>query len=134
MSQNQGLSGPRGLAFGPDGNLYVSSRDTSSVLRYNGMTGNFLEAYSVDDTDVPHGGYKGWKKIDTTQRYPKPAGFPGPKFSVGWVRSILHSVACFVDNAANGRPGHPGLQQGIYIQHLIDVCRRSADSRSWIKV
>jgi sugar lactone lactonase YvrE len=45
VSQNLGLSGPRGLAFGPDGNLYVSSRDTNSVVRYNGMTGEFIDTF-----------------------------------------------------------------------------------------
>jgi hypothetical protein len=32
-----------GLKFGPDGNLYVSSRDTNSVLRFSGATGAFQE-------------------------------------------------------------------------------------------
>src|SRR5260370_21779858 len=38
-----------GVAFGPDANLYVASRDTSSVIRYDGSTGSFI------DTFVPSG-------------------------------------------------------------------------------
>jgi DNA-binding beta-propeller fold protein YncE len=34
-----GLDGPMGLAFGPDGHLYVSSSLTGAVLRYSGITG-----------------------------------------------------------------------------------------------
>jgi streptogramin lyase len=34
-----------GLAFGPDGNLYVSSYFTSSILRYNGTTGAYLDVF-----------------------------------------------------------------------------------------
>ncbi|MCP4783031.1 MAG: protein kinase [Fuerstiella sp.] len=37
------------LSFGPDGNLYVASINTDSILRYNGTTGAFL------DTFVPTG-------------------------------------------------------------------------------
>jgi streptogramin lyase len=42
---NPGLAGPRGLVFGPDGNLYVSSYHTDEVLRYDGVTGTLLGAF-----------------------------------------------------------------------------------------
>ncbi|MCP3962133.1 MAG: DUF11 domain-containing protein [bacterium] len=40
-SGSGGVVSPEGLTFGPDGNLYVVSRDTNQVLRYNGATGVF---------------------------------------------------------------------------------------------
>jgi sugar lactone lactonase YvrE len=40
-----GLTRSVGIAFGPDGNLYVGDRDTSSVLRYNGATGRFVDTF-----------------------------------------------------------------------------------------
>lgn len=44
-SGSGGLAGPRGAAYGPDGNLYVISAANNSVLRYNGTTGAFLSVF-----------------------------------------------------------------------------------------
>jgi DNA-binding beta-propeller fold protein YncE len=41
-SGSGGLLEPIGITFGPDGNLYVDSRDNSNVLKYDGRTGAFL--------------------------------------------------------------------------------------------
>lgn len=39
------LDGPVGITFGPDGNLFVASRYTDSVLRYDGRSGTLLNAF-----------------------------------------------------------------------------------------
>ncbi len=40
-----GLSIATGVTVGPDGNLYVSSRDSNQVLQYDGTTGAFLSQF-----------------------------------------------------------------------------------------
>nr|MCH9653497.1 hypothetical protein [Planctomycetota bacterium] len=37
-----GIDVPSGLAFGPDGNLYVASADSGQILRYDGQTGSII--------------------------------------------------------------------------------------------
>jgi streptogramin lyase len=44
----QGTDGPP-LVFGPDGNLYIGDYGTSTILRFNGATGEFI------DTFIPSG-------------------------------------------------------------------------------
>jgi hypothetical protein len=41
-----GLTYPMGMAFGPDGNLYVSSQTDGDILRYDGITGVFLGVFA----------------------------------------------------------------------------------------
>jgi PEP-CTERM motif len=45
---NGALNVPHGMIYGPDGNLYVSSLGTGSILEYNGTTGVFMGTF------VPH--------------------------------------------------------------------------------
>jgi len=40
-----GLNNAYGIAFGPDGNLYVVSATTSEIKRYDGLTGAFLDNF-----------------------------------------------------------------------------------------
>jgi hypothetical protein len=54
LSANGGLIRSTGLAWGPDGSLYVGSIDTDQVLRYDGATGAFLGVFiDSEATDSP---------------------------------------------------------------------------------
>ncbi|TAE55964.1 MAG: hypothetical protein EAZ76_03680 [Nostocales cyanobacterium] len=46
IDETGGLVRPYGMAFGPDGNLYVSSFYTDQILRYNGETGAFIDIFA----------------------------------------------------------------------------------------
>ena len=40
------IKNPQSLMFGPDGNLYVSSFDTDEILRFDGVTGEFIDVFA----------------------------------------------------------------------------------------
>src|SRR5579859_5262517 len=44
-SSSGGLNQPKDLVLGPDGNAYVASSATNSVLRYNGATGQLIGTF-----------------------------------------------------------------------------------------
>ena len=50
---NGGLDLPDGMAFGPDGNLYVSSSDSNQILRYNGQSGRFIDVFAEAGLSAP---------------------------------------------------------------------------------
>ena len=45
IDEGNGLTSPSSLTYGPDGNLYVSDYNNSSVLIYDGVTGDFIETF-----------------------------------------------------------------------------------------
>ena len=98
------------------------------------MDAHHLEAYDATVSDAPVGGRRGWTRIDTGQRYPKPAGLPGGKMAIGWMRSHMACLANFLTCVAGGRPAEPGLAQGIYVQQLIERVRESAKTGAWVSI
>ncbi|HUU57940.1 MAG TPA: Gfo/Idh/MocA family oxidoreductase [Phycisphaerae bacterium] len=123
------------IATGSEDEIRFEIHGSKGALRFNGMDPHHLEAYDATAPGKPIGGRRGWTRIDTGQRYPAPAsGFPGPKFAMGWTRAHAACLANFLQSVADGRPGDPGLDQGIYIQRLIASAKDSARTNAWTAV
>lgn len=122
------------ISTGAEDEVRFEIHGSEGAVRFNGTDMNHLHYYNRSSPDTPVGGTRGWTAIDTGQRYPAPArAFPGPKFSMGWMRGHVACLANFLQSIAAGTPAVPGLDQGIYIQHLIDCCRASATSGQWCR-
>jgi predicted dehydrogenase len=122
------------LSTGTEDELRFEIHGSTGALRFDSMNPHCLEAYDARSADQPAGGRRGWTRIDTGQRYARPAGFPGPKFSIGWMRAHLACLAHFLTNVAEEHADGPGLEQGIWVQKLIERVRTSARVGRWTKV
>ena len=123
------------IATGIEDELRFELHGSKGAIRFNLMDPHHLEIYDAAAPSQPIGGRRGWTHIDTGQRYPAPGGgFPSPKTSIGWMRSHMACLANFLYCVADNTPADPGLEQGIYIQKLIDAARRSARTASWVEL
>lgn len=123
------------VATGVEDEMRFEIHGSKGALRFNGMDPHHLDIYDGAAPGSPAGGRRGWTAVDTGQRYPAPAnGFPGPKFAIGWLRGHMACLANFLTSVARGEPGNPGLDQGIYIQRLIECVRESARNGQWTDI
>ena len=121
------------IATGAEDELRFEIHGRHGAMRFNLMQPNYLEVYDGRLADGDLGGQRGWQKIATVQRYAAPGGkFPGPKFSLGWIRGHVHSLYSFLAAAAESRPAHPSLAEGLHIQRVLEAVRDSADSQQWV--
>ena len=119
------------ISTGAEDELRFEIQGDKGALRFNTMDPNYLEAYDLTQPDSPLGGQRGWRKIACVQRFEQPGGFPGPKFSIGWIRAHLHSLYSFLDSIAAGRQPSPSLHDGLRLQRILSVAEESARTCTW---
>lgn len=107
------------IATGSEDELRFEIHGEKGALRFNLMEPNWLEFCDLADPEAPLGGERGWRRVATVSRYPKPGGFPSPKNTLGWERSHMHCVLSFLEAIAKGQPGNPDLRHGVEIQRVL---------------
>ncbi|MHB9133305.1 MAG: Gfo/Idh/MocA family protein [Armatimonadota bacterium] len=123
------------LATGAEDELRFEIHGDKGALRFNCMQPNYLEAYDLRDSESPLGGMRGWTNIACVQRFEKPGGgFPGPKFSIGWIRSHMHSAFNFLQCIAENRQPHPSLADGLHLQRMLAAAAKSDATQTWQKL
>lgn len=116
------------IATGAQDELRFEIHGTRGALRFDLMQPNYLEFFDGSDPELPLGGTAGYKRIHCLQRYDSPAGFPGPKFSIGWLRGHLHCLYSFIDSVHSGKPFEPSIARGIQLEKWIAAAAKSAES------
>lgn len=122
------------IATGTNDELRIELHGTRGAIYFNLMEPNWLQVYDNREKGDPLGGDRGFKRIETVQRYPKPAVLPGPKFAIGWLRYHIHSQYEFITSIAEDRPGAPGLHDGYKVQEIMEAAYLSAQRKSRVRL
>lgn len=123
------------VATGTNDELRFEIHGDKGSVRFNLMDPNWLEYYDNTIQDLPLGGEKGYTKIECIQRFAKPGdGFPGPKFSIGWIRSHVHSLYNFLNCVYENKPATPSFKDGAYIQYVMEQAYKSDTLKQWIEI
>lgn len=123
------------IATGAEDELRFEIHGQDGAMRFNLMQPNYLEVYDGRRPEGDCGGERGWQRIACVQRYPAPGGkFPGPKFSVGWIRSHVHCLYSFLQSIADDKEPSPSLAEGLRLQRVLEGVRASAASGDWVRL
>ena len=123
------------IATGTNDELRVEIHGDKGALRFNLMDPNWLEVYDLRDTGGALGGDRGFKKIETVSRYPKPGGqFPAPALNVGWLRSHVASLHNFLSAIGGSGIGSPTIPEAAELQRIMDAAYQSADTGAWVQL
>lgn len=123
------------VATGTNDELRFEIHGNRGAITFDLMEPNWLKFYDATEPGKPIGGRRGFKKIETVQRYPEEPVFPGPKFAIGWIRYHIASqhdlLASLVEDRA---PLGATFEDGLRIQEVMAAAEKSAETGSWIKV
>ena len=123
------------VATGANDEIRVEIHGEKGSIRFNSMQPNFLEVYNMRDAEEPIGGWRGYTAIETVQRYPSPAvAFPGPKFSVGWIRYHIGNAYDFIKNIVEGSKPQADILSGYKVQEVIEAATISNNDLRWVEV
>jgi predicted dehydrogenase len=114
-------------AAGANDELKFEIYGSKGGLAFNLMDPNWLYFYDATEEGEPLGGRRGWKRIETVQRYPEPAAFPYPRAPVGWGRFHIASQYQFIKAIALDLPPEPSFEDGLAVQRVIEAAYLSVE-------
>ncbi|MCM8760039.1 MAG: Gfo/Idh/MocA family oxidoreductase [Candidatus Omnitrophica bacterium] len=117
------------IATGTNDEVRFEIYGSDGALEFNSMEPNWLYAYNMDDPDNPIGGMRGFKRIETVQRYPDATGMPLSKFSIGWIRSHVACLHSFLHSIIYDKPTSPSFEEALYVQKVIEGSYESSRTR-----
>ena len=121
------------IATGTNDELPIEIHGTQGSIKFDLMEPEWLYVYDNRLEGEPIGGRKGYTRIETVHRYPKPAVFPGSKCTLGWVRFHIASMYNFLSNLAEGKPSPPTLYDGYKVQEIMEAALESVGKGGWVR-
>lgn len=103
-------------------------------IKFDHSNPNVIKYFSADDIDNPIGGMSGFKEIETTQKYPKPAIFPPPRVNISWIRYHIASQFDFIQAVFENKETSPDIKDGFKVQKVMEKIYESASLNKVIEL
>lgn len=121
------------MGTGATNDLRIEIFGDQGAIRFSAEDPSWLEIYDVREDGQPLGGRRGFRKIETVQRY---EGAKSPDWSMApnFVRTHAECQYQFLKAIDEDRPSTPTLADGLHIQEVMDAAIRSSEDGGWLDV
>ena len=121
------------MGTGTTNDLQIEIFGDQGAIRFNSVDPSWLEVYDGRDSDKPLGGRRGFKKLETVQRY---EGQKVPDWSMppGFVRTHAECQYRFLKAVRDDLPTSPALADGLRVQEVMEAALRSAAEGRWVTI
>ncbi len=119
------------MGTGVTNDLQFEIYGDQGAIRFRSEDPSWLEVYDVRDADHPLGGMRGFRKLETVQRY---EGAKSPDWSMtpNFVRTHAECQYQFLKAIAEDRPASPTLADGLKVQEVMAAAERSSAESRWV--
>ena len=121
------------MGTGAANDLQLEIFGDKGALRFNAADPSWLEVYDTRDAGQPLGGMRGFRKLETVQRY---AGAKAPDWTMAphFVRTHTECQYQFLRAIAEDLPTAPTLADGLRVQEVMEAAIRSSTEGRWVSV
>jgi predicted dehydrogenase len=119
------------MGTGATNDLQLEIFGDQGALRFNIAEPGCLEIYDVRDSGEPFGGRRGYKKVETSQKYPGQRA-PDASFIPSFNRVHAECQYQFLKAIWEDRPASPSLADGLKVQEVMAAAERSSQEGRWV--
>lgn len=118
------------MGTGLPNDLRLEIFGTDGAIRFSAQDPSWLEVYDVRDPTTPRGGMRGFRRLETIQRY---QGQRAPDWSMppSFVRTHVESLYSFIRAGESGSDGEPTMRAALHVQDIMESALRSDISGDW---
>lgn len=121
------------MGTGAANDLQIEIMGDQGAIRFRSEDPTWLEVYDARDPDQPLGGMRGFRKLETVQRY---EGAKAPDWSMtpNFVRAHAECQYQFMKAIAEDRQPSPTLADGLKIQEVMEAAQLASEEGRWVKI
>jgi predicted dehydrogenase len=121
------------MGTGTTNDLIVEIYGERGAIRFDLNSPDWLEVYDVRDPEQPLGGMRGFRRVETVQRYDGQK-IPDWTMTPSFARAHAECQYRFLKAIWDNRLASPSLADGLHIQRVMEAAMRSSAAGGWVNV